>query len=172
MSMTLLVGGARSGKTAAAERAAAASGRHVAYIATGEARDGEMLERIERHREERPATWTTVEEPREITSAVSAVEPEICIVLDCLTLWVSNRLAGDDATILQEAAEVAGYLARRSSPAIVVTNDVGSGIVPADRSVRRYRDLLGRVNAVFRAEADTAYLCIAGGVVPITDLEL
>ncbi len=172
MGMTLLTGGARSGKTAVAERLAAASGRPVTYIATGEPGDDEMAERIARHRAARPSTWTTLEAPSDLAAALEATDDDDCVVLDCLTLWVSNRFEDEDEAILKAARQVAATLSTRTGPSVVVSNEVGSGIVPADPSVRRYRDLLGRLNAVFRAEADAAYLCVAGGVIPIEDLEL
>jgi adenosyl cobinamide kinase/adenosyl cobinamide phosphate guanylyltransferase len=172
MTMTLLIGGARSGKTTAAEKVATASARPVVYIATGEPGDEEMAARIARHQQSRPPGWTTVESPRDLAAAVAETDESDCVVLDCLTLWVSNCLDEDDERILEAARDVATALAARSGPSVVVTNEVGSGIVPADAEVRRYRDLLGRVNAAFRAEAAVAYLCLAGGIIPIEELAL
>ncbi|NQV07170.1 bifunctional adenosylcobinamide kinase/adenosylcobinamide-phosphate guanylyltransferase [bacterium] len=172
MAITLLVGGARSGKTAAAEAAAAATGRPVVYIATGEPLDEEMAARIDRHRRQRPQAWLTVEAPRELVGTVAAADGRDCLVIDCLTLWVSNTLDESDDTILGAAEDLATALADRLGPSVVVTNEVGAGIVPADAGVRRYRDLLGWVNAIFRAKATTSYYCVAGGVIPIDELRL
>ena len=95
MALTVLLGGARSGKSRLALELAAASGASVTFVATGEARDDEMAERIERHRAERPADWTTVEEPYAIEDALGRIEPGDTVVLDCLTLWAANALERD-----------------------------------------------------------------------------
>ena len=164
---TLLIGGARSGKTATAERLARASGAPVVYLATGEPGDEEMADRIARHRSDRPGGWITAEEPRDLIGAIGQLPDDVFVVVDCLTLWLANRLEASDDALLGEAVAVAGALADRPGDGAVVSNEVGSGIVPVDAATRRYRDLLGRVNGVFRADAAEAYLCVAGGVVPI-----
>jgi adenosyl cobinamide kinase/adenosyl cobinamide phosphate guanylyltransferase len=164
MSMTLLLGGARSGKSELSVRLAASSGRPVIVVATAEARDDEMAERIRRHRAARPPSWTTLEVPLDLGDAVAQLPPDAFVVLDCLSLWVSNAMeaeATDDA-IAEEAREVAGVLERRDAPALVVSNEVGLGIVPVNALARRYRDVLGRVNAAFAGAASDAYLVVAG----------
>lgn len=168
--MTVLIGGARSGKSRAAERLALASGLPVVYLATGEPRDEEMSARIARHRAERPSHWTTVEEPCEVARSLNELDSDRFVILDCLTLWLSNVFEADDQVILNAAANIATLLPTRFASSVVVTNEVGSGIVPADPLSRRYRDLLGQVNATFRGHADAALLCVAGGVVPIQEL--
>ena len=167
--MTLLVGGARSGKSGLAVRMAKASGLPVAFVATGEALDVEMAERIARHRAERPGCWRTIEAPRDVLGALDGIDRAHFVILDCLTLWTANRLNSDNSAILAAASDLASALAKRGGPCAVVSNEVGSGIVPADLASRRYRDLLGLVNGIFRQAADRSYLCAAGGVVPIEE---
>jgi adenosyl cobinamide kinase/adenosyl cobinamide phosphate guanylyltransferase len=161
MSLVVVLGGARSGKSSFAARLA---GGRATLIATATAGDAEMAERIRRHREERPAGWTTVEEPVELAGALSAVGPDEPVVVDCLSLWVSNLLGAGrgDAAIEEEAAGVAASAAARAGETIVVSNEVGLGIVPATPLGRRYRDVLGRVNAEFAAAAGRTVLVVAG----------
>jgi adenosylcobinamide kinase/adenosylcobinamide-phosphate guanylyltransferase len=169
--LTLLLGGARSGKSALAVRLAVASDRPVVFLATAEARDDEMADRIRRHRDVRPAAWTTVEVPLTLGDAIRDVGEEACVVLDCLSLWVSNEMeAGtDDDAIAAEARNVAGTLASRSAPAVVITNEVGLGIVPVNELARRYRDVLGRVNVAFAEASDAAYFVVAGRALPLEE---
>ena len=164
MGLSVLLGGARSGKSDLSRRLATASGRPVVVIVTGEARDEEMTERIRRHRAARPSSWETVEAPRALREAVRELDGGAFAVLDCLTLWVSNLIeAGvSDDEILDEAREIATTLAERDASSVVVTNEVGLGIVPMHELARRYRDTLGRVNAAFVSEAQHAYLVVAG----------
>jgi adenosylcobinamide kinase/adenosylcobinamide-phosphate guanylyltransferase len=164
MSMTLLLGGARSGKSELSVRLAAASDRPVVIVATAEALDDEMAERIQRHRAARPDSWTTLEVPLDLGGAVPQLPSDAFVVLDCLSLWVSNAIeaeATDDA-IVEAAREVAGALERRDAPALVVSNEVGLGIVPVNALARRYRDVLGRVNVAFADAATDAYFVVAG----------
>ena len=113
---------------------------------------------------ERPPAWETVEAPLELGAVVAATAPDACLVVDCLTLWVSNALeAGwSDADTEAAAAELARAAAAREAPTVVVSNEVGLGVVPETPLGRRYRDVLGRVNAVVAAEADRALLVVAG----------
>lgn len=162
MSLTLLLGGARAGKSALALRRAAATGRSVVFIATAQAGDAEMAERIVRHREERDPRWMTVEEPGDLGGALRAAPAEACVIVDCLTLWVANQLDRDDEEIARRGLEAAELAAGRAGPTIAVSNEVGMGVVPASAVGRRYRDLLGRVNAVWAARAEAAALVVAG----------
>jgi adenosylcobinamide kinase / adenosylcobinamide-phosphate guanylyltransferase len=161
VSLTFLVGGARSGKSALAVTLAAAWEGPVTVIATGEARDEEMAERIRLHRAERPQEWATVEEPLELGAAFAAVDPAAAVIVDCLSFWVANMLErGDDVESCSEQA-VASARAR-SALTVVVSNEVGLGVVPVSELGRRYRDVLGRVNQQWAAAADEAALVVAG----------
>jgi adenosyl cobinamide kinase/adenosyl cobinamide phosphate guanylyltransferase len=173
MALEVLLGGARSGKSALAVRRAAASGRPVVLLATGEARDAEMADRIARHRAERPAGWTTVEEPLALEAAVAGVDPDACLVVDCLSLWVANVLErGDDDSAVQAAADrAAARAAARPGPTLAVSNEVGLGLVPMDPLGRRYRDVLGRVNAAWARAADRAGLVVAGRILALAPAE-
>jgi adenosyl cobinamide kinase/adenosyl cobinamide phosphate guanylyltransferase len=162
MSLTLLIGGARAGKSALALRRAREQGGAVVFVATAEARDAEMAERIARHRAERDPAWATVEAPVDVAGALAAAPAEACVVVDCLTLWVANLLEREDAEIERLAAEAAGVAAGRAGATIAVSNEVGMGVVPASALGRRYRDLLGRVNAVWAERAAAAALVVAG----------
>jgi adenosylcobinamide kinase/adenosylcobinamide-phosphate guanylyltransferase len=168
MSLLLLLGGARSGKSKLAVALAERRRRPVTFLATGQPGDAEMAERIERHRGERPAAWRTVEEPLELASAIHAIAPDECLVVDCLSLWVANALAarGD----VEDAAEVAAEeAARRPGPTIAVSNEVGLGVVPVSALGRRYRDVLGRVNAIWAGAADDVLLIVAGRALRLSD---
>lgn len=164
MPYDFLTGGARSGKSRAAERRAAASGSLVSFVATAEAGDHEMAVRIARHRAERPSSWVTVEEPTDLTQAIEMIDVDRFIVVDCLTLWLANTFEWDDDMIIGHATDLASVLASRSGDGVVVSNEVGDGIVPADPLTRRYRDLLGNVNRIVAAQSSQAYLVVAGQV--------
>ena len=172
MGMTLLLGGVASGKSRTATALAAGTGRRVTLIVTAEALDDEMVARIARHRAQRPAAWTVVEEPIALTDAIERIAAPDVLIVDCLTLWVSNLLGDDtmsDDEVLAHAAAAAKACTSRDAQTIVVSNEVGAGIVPANALARRYRDLLGRVNATFADEADTVALMVAGRAVTLSD---
>jgi len=162
VSLLLLLGGARSGKSALAVELARKAGDSVVFVATGEAGDEEMRARIERHRRERPGGWTTVEEPRRLATTLEAAPQEACLVVDCLSLWVANVLDRPAAEIEEEAGAAARAAAGRSGRTIAVSNEVGMGVVPATPLGRVYRDVLGRVNTIWAREAGAAYLVVAG----------
>lgn len=171
MPSTLLLGGARSGKSALAVELgmrAAASGRAVAFVATGTALDDDMAARIARHRDERPA-WPTIEEPHDLAAAIGALPSDTMIIVDCLTLWVSNlMLRGDaDDTVEAHAAEAAALAAARDT--VTVSNEVGLGLHPGNEVGRLYRDLLGRVNRTWAASVDRTLFLVAGRAVPLAD---
>ena len=172
MPLTLLLGGARSGKSALAARLAGRWPGPVAVVATGQAGDAEMAERIRRHRAERPGHWATVEEPLALEAALAKVPAESFVVLDCLTLWVSNLLGQqglDDGQVQERARSAAAAAAARAAPTVAVSNEVGLGIVPASAVARRYRDLLGQVNTAWADAADQTLLLVAGRAVPLLD---
>lgn len=161
MSLTVLLGGARSGKSSLAVRLASETGGPVTFIATGEARDDEMAARIEAHRGERPAEWTTVEEPLALQDAIEQARG--VLIVDCLSLWVANALERDEPAAVEEAAaRAARAAAGREASTFAVSNEVGLGVVPATDLGRIYRDVLGRVNAAWVAAAEQAYLVVAG----------
>ena len=162
MSLVVLLGGARSGKSARAVSMAAAVGAPVVFVATGEARDAEMAARIDAHRRERPAGWTTVEEPHDLRAALEAAPAGATVVVDCLSLWVAN--------LLEQGAEpddLAPVAAARTGLTIAVSNEVGLGIVPANELARRFRDVLGRVNAAWVDASDQAFFCVAGRAIAL-----
>jgi adenosylcobinamide kinase/adenosylcobinamide-phosphate guanylyltransferase len=164
VTLVLLLGGARSGKSALALERGRAWGGPVTLIATGEAGDEEMAERIRRHRAERPAEWSTIEEPLDLAGALARVDDDSAALIDCLSLWVANLLGrgdGDDA-VEEQAAAVAAQAAARGGLTVAVSNEVGLGVVPDTALGRRYRDVLGRVNANWAAAADEAQFVVAG----------
>lgn len=164
--MALFTGGARSGKSRRAEQYAARPGLPVTYIATAEAGDDEMARRIAAHRAQRPAAWPTVEAPFAVAAALRALAPGSVALVDCLSLLVSNLLLADEAGAeAAVAAEVDAMLAAARAGGltlVVVTNEVGMGIVPEYPLGRAYRDLLGRANQRLAAGADEVYLVVAG----------
>jgi adenosyl cobinamide kinase/adenosyl cobinamide phosphate guanylyltransferase len=167
MGFVLILGGARSGKSRLADGLGRESRGPVTLIATATAEDGEMAERIRRHRDARAAEWSTVEVPLELRAAVRAAPDNDFIIVDCLTLWVSNLLgAGRGREAIQAAAaDAARDLAMRRGA--VVTNEVGLGIVPANQLARTFRDVLGAVNAAFADCAERSVLMVAGRAVEL-----
>ncbi len=171
--LTLVLGGARAGKSNFAQQLAAEDGQ-VLFVATAEAGDEAMRERIEAHRLARPGDWDTLEEPVDLAGTLEPVADRYdTILLDCLTLWVSNLLLkGQDVMtaregIVPEAERLLETYKRGSASWIVVSNEVGMGVVPPTELGRIYADELGRVNQMVSAEADAVYLMVAGLPVPI-----
>ena len=164
--LILVTGGRRSGKSAFALKIAQGISASRYFIATAEAGDDEMSERIERHRKEREQNgWTTIEKPLDISMALRSVPEGSVAVVDCLTLWVSNLtmsgvLTEDDAASHSRLALTA---ARESGASFVfVTSEVGMGVVPMSKEARLFCDLLGRVNQEVAAESDHVYLLVSG----------
>ena len=168
VSSLFIVGGARSGKSRfAVDRIP--SRERIVFVATAEARDQDMATRIARHRTERPSHWATVEEPLDLVPRLEKLEGTCDgIVVDCLTLWVANRLLrGDpDDAILGESDALARLIGRRRSSFTVVSNEVGAGVHPETATGMRFRDLLGGVNQRVAAACETVVLMVAG--VPLT----
>jgi adenosyl cobinamide kinase/adenosyl cobinamide phosphate guanylyltransferase len=164
MGMTLITGGARSGKSSLAVQIASGWDGPVTFVATAEARDEEMASKIARHRAERPPSWSVIEEPLEVATAVTAIPDGELVILDCLTLWVANMLERGTSTeeILGIAAELAKAAGARSEPVLVITNEVGDGIVPMEPESRAYRDCMGFVNSTFARDAERVVLVVAG----------
>lgn len=158
----LILGGARSGKSRQAEQLALASGRDVFYIATAQAHDDEMLARIERHRGERPVHWQTVEEPLQLAATILARQaPDRCLLIDCLTLWVTNQLL-DDANMQAEREALCAALENARGEVILVSNETGMGVVPMGELSRRFSDEAGWLNQSVAALADQVVLMVAG----------
>ena len=167
MSLVFLLGGARSGKSALAVRLARAESLPVTVIATAEARDEEMAERIRLHRAERPAEWSTVEEPLDLEEAVRSAPTEEVLVIDCLSLWVANLLERGGKNIEERARAVAESARGRGPLTVAVSNEVGLGVVPATELGRSYRDVLGRVNTLWADAAERVSFVIAGRELPL-----
>jgi adenosylcobinamide kinase / adenosylcobinamide-phosphate guanylyltransferase len=163
--LTLVLGGARSGKSRYAERLISAMSPPWIYVATAEARDAEMAQRIAAHQARRGSEWRTVEAPSDLSGALASAQTGP-ILIDCLTLWLSNRmLAGAD--IDREVGQLQTVLAQCSGPVVIVTNEVGCGIVPDNALARRFRDLQGSLNQRIAAAADCVVLMVAGLPVPV-----
>lgn len=185
--MVLITGGARSGKSTFAERLALASGKEVIYVATCVPHDEEMQQRVEEHRRRRPPAWRTREEPFHPGRVMQEEDgPGRCFILDCLTLFLSNHLCsamGADAglgtvcdeigdiqmkstetaeAVMREARQLAQTVRKLSADTLVVTNEVGMGLVPEWPLGRLFRDLAGRVNQEFACLADEVYAMFCG----------
>lgn len=168
---TLVVGGVRSGKSRFAEELAAA-GKPVTYLAAAGAGDAEMADRITRHRQRRQEyqpPWRTIEEPWELATVLRAQPAEGTLLVECLSMWLTNRLVGlpghpaqDDETIRAETAALANAFRESAGRVIVVSNETGCGIMPVNALARRFGDLLGEANQCFAAAADEVYWCVAG----------
>jgi adenosylcobinamide kinase/adenosylcobinamide-phosphate guanylyltransferase len=177
--LILILGGARSGKSRFAQQLAQACSdeehRSVVYIATAEVGDEHMRQRIERHRRGRPSGWETVEAPQNVAAAIEiAGDSAAAILVDCLTLWISNLLlaggeefdeaqaASREEAILEEVAALIRAARKANARVIVVSNEVGMGIVPLTRLGRIFRDIAGRANQALAQAADEMYVTWAG----------
>jgi adenosylcobinamide kinase/adenosylcobinamide-phosphate guanylyltransferase len=172
----LIIGGARSGKSLLAEQRATESGLRVVYVATGQALDGEMAQRIAHHRARRPAQWGLVEAPLELAAALrEQAAPEVCLLVDCLTLWLSNLLFAGEAAAQAEAGsriDCPRFLGEREALVtvlpqlpgriIIVSNEVGWGLVPMAAVSRLFADEQGRLNQRVAAVCDRVTLVAAG----------
>ena len=173
--ITLILGGVRSGKSAWAEQQAAARNQPVLYLATGQAGDGEMAERIRRHQARRPASWQTIEEPLRPAAALSAAlstaaGPPPVVLLDALDVWIANIIldqesadfAAVESLVLAELARLLVVCRQQTAAAILVSSEVGLSPVPPNALGRRFQDLSGAVNQQAAAAADAVYLAVAG----------
>ena len=177
--LILILGGARSGKSGFAQQLAQACSdeehRPVVYIATAEAGDDHMRQRIERHRRDRPVGWETAEAPQNVVAAIEAAgDSAAAIIVDCLTLWISNLLlaggeefneaqaASREEAILDEVETLIRATRKAKCQVIVVSNEVGMGIVPLTRLGRIFRDIAGRANQALAQAADEVYVMWAG----------
>lgn len=158
---TLLIGGARSGKSGLAERLVVQTGRPKRYIATAQAWDDEMRARIARHRADRGDGWLTVEAPLDLCGALAVVEAEEVVLVDCATLWLSNHLLAE-ADLEAEADALLAAIAGCPAPVVVVSNEVGWSIVPDNALARSFRDAQGRLNQQMAAQAGLVVAVMAG----------
>ncbi|MEZ5797984.1 MAG: bifunctional adenosylcobinamide kinase/adenosylcobinamide-phosphate guanylyltransferase [Paracoccaceae bacterium] len=159
--LTLVTGGARSGKSGQAEALATRSGRPRRYIATAQAFDDEMARRIALHRDQRGAGWTTVEAPYDLCGALAGAAAAEVVLVDCATLWLSNHmLAGHD--LPAESDRLLDALTHCAAPVVMVTNETGWGVVPENRLARAFRDEQGRLNQRLAAQAGLVVAVMCG----------
>jgi adenosylcobinamide kinase / adenosylcobinamide-phosphate guanylyltransferase len=159
--VTLVLGGARSGKSAFAEKLVIGYGRPCLYIATATKSDAEMAARIDRHRSDRSNTFTTVEVPLDLAAALRGLGPDDCALVDCATLWLSNHMiAGHDCDAVSD--DLIAALTACPARIVVVSNEVGFGIVPDTPLGRHFRDAQGRLNQRLAAHADAVVFVVAG----------
>ena len=161
---SLILGGARSGKSALAERLASESGLEVVYIATAQAFDGEMEARIAHHRASRPAHWGCVEEPLALVQVLAEqAAPGRCLLVDCLTLWLSNLLGDPDPQrFARERQALLDVLPTLPGQVLLVSNEVGQGVVPMGELSRRFVDEAGRLHQALAAQCERVVLVVAG----------
>jgi adenosylcobinamide kinase/adenosylcobinamide-phosphate guanylyltransferase len=158
----LVLGGARSGKSQFAESLVAATGLERHYLATGRAWDAEMMDRIDKHRADRGDGWTTHEEPLDLVGRLAAIDADDrAILVDCLTLWVTNLMM-EDRDMTAEFAALTEFLPGAQSRVVLVSNEVGLGIVPENRMARDFRDHAGRLHQMIAATASDVYFVAAG----------
>ena len=159
----LILGGARSGKSGLAQQRAQATGRPVTLIATAQALDAEMAERIARHQADRPSGWRTVEEPLALAAALQAeCAPGRCVIVDCLTLWLTNLLLDSEARLAAETALLLQTLPGLPGEIILVSNETGLGVIPMDALTRRFVDVAGRLHQDLAGLCDRVTLTVAG----------
>ncbi|MBW4028190.1 MAG: bifunctional adenosylcobinamide kinase/adenosylcobinamide-phosphate guanylyltransferase [Acidobacteria bacterium] len=162
--VTLVLGGVRSGKSRYAQRLAEAATGRVAFVATATAFDDEMRVKIQRHRATRPAAWLTVEEPLELAAVLAQTECEL-VLIDCLTIYAANLLHAtgeDEGAARQRMTELCAAIENARCDVVLVSNEVGSGVVPAYALGRQFRDALGELNQMVAAVADDVVLLVAG----------
>ena len=164
-SVTLVLGGARSGKSRFAEAMVERSAKPI-YLATGRAWDGEMSARIDQHRARRGGRWTTVEEPLDLAGMLPTLAaPDAVVLVDCLTLWITNLMMAE-RDMAEEIRRLIGCFGSLQGPVIFVSNEVGLGIVPDNAMARAFRDHAGRLHQEVAAVADAVYFLVAG--IPMT----
>jgi adenosylcobinamide kinase / adenosylcobinamide-phosphate guanylyltransferase len=159
--LSLVIGGARSGKSTFAEGLVTGTGRPRRYIATAEAWDDEMRARIAQHQQDRGGNWTTVEAPLDLCGALASATQDEAVLIDCATLWLTNHLLADH-DLPTETARLTHALASCLAPVVIVSNETGWGIVPENALARRFRDEQGRLNQRLAAHADLVVTVIAG----------
>lgn len=164
--LILITGGVRSGKSCFAQSLSDNMEGRKVFLATAQALDEEMKSRIEQHKKERPSGWDTIEEDKHLTTAIKNCKGKYEVILiDCLTMWISNLLLNSSLTeseILEEVTALIALCKTIQSTILIVSNEVGSGIVPAQKVSRLFRDCLGRANQEIASKADEVYLVTAG----------
>ncbi|MCK4245146.1 MAG: bifunctional adenosylcobinamide kinase/adenosylcobinamide-phosphate guanylyltransferase [Candidatus Omnitrophica bacterium] len=161
-----ITGGVRSGKSKFALKLARGFGKKVIFLATGLPKDKEMAERVKIHQENRPRDWKTIAEEKNILKVIRRIKESFChlLIIDCLTLFISNLLLSDEAEgkILKEVREIVKLLRKAKYTTIIVSNEVGDGVVPNNELARRFRDLAGSANQIVAERADEVYFVVAG----------
>ena len=161
--LIFITGGARSGKSSFAVKLATELSKKVIFIATAQALDKEMKVRIKKHQRRRPGSWKTVEEPSDIDKILSELRKrDSLVLLDCLTFLISNWLLSGKKAVFKDVRSLVKAAKERQSPTIIVSNEVGMGIVPDNELGRRFRDMAGRVNQMATKEADEVYFLVSG----------
>ena len=162
--IVFITGGARSGKSTLAVELARKRRGPVVFVASCEPADIEMRERVRKHRRDRPAAWKTIEEPVDLAGAVRSASSAGVVIVDCLTLWVSNLMARrmKEPEILRLTADLTDAARKGKASVIIVSNEVGWGIVPTNKTARLFRDIAGRVHQAVARESDEVYLTVAG----------
>ena len=160
---TLILGGIRSGKSALAEAEAATSGRPVVYVATATAGDGEMVDRIARHQQRRPDDWGLDEEPVALGGVLARHREEApCLLIDCMSLWLGNLLGEEEGALEREREAFLDQLERYPGPLVIVSNEVGLGVIGMDALTRRFCDELGWLNQALAQRCNQVVLSVAG----------
>lgn len=164
----LILGGARSGKSRYAENLAKESGKEMIYIATAKIFDNEIEKRVERHKEDRPKIWKTIEEPLHLAGTLSKwSSPDNILLVDCLTMWITNLLSDESETLLQtEFDKLINQIQNLPGAIIFVSNEVGMGIIPMGELTRKYVDEAGRLHQQLAQHVDSVTLMVAG--LPLT----
>lgn len=158
---TFILGGAASGKSEFAENLILSSALDVIYLATGRAEDDETSFRVEVHKSRRDERWTTIEEPLELAAPLAELSPQTPVLIDCATMWLSNHMM-EDADLTLATDGLTSALRSCPAPWVIVSNEVGHGIVPDNKLARQFREAQGRLNIALAREADLAVLVVAG----------
>lgn len=159
--LSLVIGGAASGKSSFAESLIIGTGRNLVYLATAQAHDAEMRAKLDKHRVDRGAGWSTIEEPLEVGRTLATISGDTAVLLDCATMWLSNQILAKNDLHEAEAELMAG-LALCPAPVVIVTNEVGASVVPDNPLARKFRDAQGRLNQKIAAKSGLVVTVVAG----------
>lgn len=158
---SFILGGAASGKSLWAENLTLSSGLDSIYLATGRIGDSEINLRVKVHKARRDSRWRTIEEPLDLTPTLQSLSPDTPVLIDCATMWLSNQMM-EEADLERATEQLVGALRGCAAPWVIVSNEVGHGIVPDNKLARTFREAQGRLNITLAAEADLAVMVIAG----------